>query len=803
MNRVLLACLLTLAATIAHADEEQDLIAILQSAAPVPQKCAACQKLRTIGTAKSVPALAALLGEERTSHAARCALEAMPFPEAGTALRKALDKNSGLIKAGLIDSLGWRREPESVPLLTPLLSDADTIIAGAAASALGKIGGKNAIAALSAARDKAPPAVQPAVIESLLQYAERLLAGGDSPGAATLYRDLFAAQLPPPLRVAAWRGLALADAAQRAELMTKALLGRDRLTLVAALKLIRELGDASVLKACLGQWASLPAESQLAVLDAQLKLGTDDALAIVRAAGASPHPAVRAAAWQALADLQDPSSIAALAKAAARGEPAERDAARDALSRVRGPGLRETLLAHLERAEPLEKAELLRALGERGDTAAVNVLVQHAGAESEPVRLAALESLRRLAVADTITPLLDLAAKSKSEAGREAVLRALYAVCQSSPDKDRTARRILEAMSRFPTAERRQVLPLLAELGTPDALAAAQAATRENDAELAKEAVRVLAQWPNAAPASHLLELARASTDLTLHTLALRGCIEVVGQEPDPSRRLALLQQAMTAAKRAEEKKQALGLVGQIPTSEALEIVLKDLADPSLINEAGLAAVSIAEKLAASNPKLADEVAVKVLAQCKAPDVVRRAWALRSKPKSGGPFIRDWLVCGPYSQAGVEGALALFNIAFGPEKPGAKVQWNAVPPADHVSLTALFPGRDNCVAYLRTQIIAPQDCDGALLLGSDDGVKAWLNGEVVHSNNIDRGEAVDQDTAPIKLKKGANQLLLKITQGGGGWSACARIVGSDGLPIAGLRVEPQTGAASPAAPPAP
>ena len=38
----------------------------------------------------------------------------------------------------------------------------------------------------------------------------------------------------------------------------------------------------------------------------------------------------------------------------------------------------------------------------------------------------------------------------------------------------------------------------------------------------------------------------------------------------------------------------------------------------------------------------------------------------------------------------------------------------------------------------------------------------------------------DQDTAPIKLKKGANLLMLKITQGQGGWTACARIVGLDG-----------------------
>jgi HEAT repeat protein len=788
-HRILLALLLACAASCLRADEEQDLIATLQSTASVPQKCAACQELRMIGTARSVPALAGLLGEERTSHAARYALETMPSPEAGAVLRKALGRTSGPIKAGLIDSLGWRREPEALPLLTPLLSDNDATIASAAATALGRIGGKAALAALSAARDQTPPTVQPAVLEGMLRCAELLLAAGDGPAAAVVYRGLFEPRFRPQIRAAAWRGLALADSTQRVELITQALAGTDRPIHLAALKLLRELGDAQVIKACLLQWASLPADAQLAVLDAQLKSGAE-ALPTVRAAGASPYLAVRVAAWEALADLDDPSAIPSLARAAAGKEPAERDAARGALARLHGPGTHDALLSQIASAEPPVKVELLRALGERGDKAAGSVLLQNAAAEAEPVRLAALESLRKLALPETITPLLDLAAKSKTEAGREAVLRALYAACQASSDKEQTARRVIDAIDRLPAVERRQLLPLLAELGTADALAAAQSAAKDQDAELATEAVRVLAQWPNATPAPYLLELARASTDPTVQTLALRGSIAVAGQEPDPGKRLALLQQAMTTAKRAEEKKQALGQIGQIPSTEALETALAALADAALVNEAGLAAVSIAEKLAPANPKLADQAALKVLAQCKAAEIVKRAWTLRSKAKSGGPFIRDWLVCGPYSQEGAVGAEALFNIAFGPEKPGEKVQWKPAPRGDHVILSGLFPEKVNCAAYLKTQIFAPEECAAALLLGSDDGVKAWLNGEAVHSNNVDRGEVVDQDTAPIKLKKGANQLMLKISQGGGGWSACARIVGSDGLPIAGLRVEP-------------
>ncbi|MEE8428222.1 MAG: hypothetical protein V3S33_01805, partial [Gammaproteobacteria bacterium] len=109
LNNILLIGFIILSACSVHAAEEQELIAILQSSAGAAEKCAACQQLRIYGTAESIPALAALLGEERVGHAARYALEGIPGPEAGAALRKALTKTSGLIKAGIINSLGWRR----------------------------------------------------------------------------------------------------------------------------------------------------------------------------------------------------------------------------------------------------------------------------------------------------------------------------------------------------------------------------------------------------------------------------------------------------------------------------------------------------------------------------------------------------------------------------------------------------------------------------------------------------------------------------------------------------------------------
>ena len=789
LKRLLAGALLALALPHVCADEEHDLITTLQSGAAIPQKCAACQRLRVVGTANAVPALAALLGEERTSHAARYALEAMPCPEAGAALRQALERASGPVLLGLVDSVGWRRDSAAVPLLVPLLSREDATLASAAASALGKMDDPGAVEALvNTEQREAPAPVRAAALDALLSVAERSLAAGDARRATTVSDGLQrgSGTLPTHLRTAVWRSVARSRADARIQLVTRALVDADPAMRQAARQLVRELDDLPTIRACLDRWDALAEDSQLAVLDAARNMGAE-ALPTVRKASQSPQPTVRVAAWQMLGELGSAADIAALGTAAASGEAAERAAARNALTRLHGDGVRQALLEQVNRAAPPEKAELLRALGDRNDAAAAGVLVQNARGGPEPVRLAALESLRKLAMPDTLAPLLELAAESKSTAEREPVMRALFAICQTARDKDQTTREIVASMAHLPAGGRRNVLPLLSELATPAAWEAALAATHDADPELVRESVRVLSTWPNATPAPRLLELARADTDPTLRSLALRGGIEVAGQEPDLAKRLALLQQAKAAARSPEETKQTLGQIGQIPTAQALEAALAEVGDPALAHEAALAAMAIAEKLAEQQPQLAAEAAAKVLAQCKVPDIVRRAWTLRGKAADAGPFLRDWLVSGPYRQTGVTGATAVFASAFAPETAGAAVSWKPAPRADMIDLMGIFPGQENCVAYLKTEVIAPEECDAALLLGSDDGVKAWLNGAVVHNNNVDRGAVVDQDMAPIRLKKGANELLLKITQGGGGWATCARVVDSNGQPIPGLK----------------
>ncbi len=104
-------------------------------------------------------------------------------------------------------------------------------------------------------------------------------------------------------------------------------------------------------------------------------------------------------------------------------------------------------------------------------------------------------------------------------------------------------------------------------------------------------------------------------------------------------------------------------------------------------------------------------------------------------------------------------------------------------PAGMVNLIGVFGQHSNVTAYGLAEIVLPEETDAVVRMGTDDGVKLWINGEVVHEHNVDRGAALDQDHAPVTFKAAKNTLLIQITQGGGGWNFCLRLTRPDGTPL--------------------
>jgi hypothetical protein len=63
------------------------------------------------------------------------------------------------------------------------------------------------------------------------------------------------------------------------------------------------------------------------------------------------------------------------------------------------------------------------------------------------------------------------------------------------------------------------------------------------------------------------------------------------------------------------------------------------------------------------------------------------------------------------------------------------------------------------------QIESPADQEATILLGNDDGVKIWVNGDLMVANRDHFAATPERLKIPIKLKKGNNAVLMKIVNG--------------------------------------
>ena len=73
-------------------------------------------------------------------------------------------------------------------------------------------------------------------------------------------------------------------------------------------------------------------------------------------------------------------------------------------------------------------------------------------------------------------------------------------------------------------------------------------------------------------------------------------------------------------------------------------------------------------------------------------------------------------------------------------------------------------------AYALINIISPRERKNvAMGVGSDDSVKVWLNGKVVHVNKVDRRTTGIQDLFRVNLKVGDNLLLVKVSDNLWNW----------------------------------
>jgi HEAT repeat protein len=469
--------------------QEDRLLAILKSDAPLSQKSDACQELAHIGTRQAVPVLAPLLADEQLSHMARFALEPITDPAVDAALRDALGKVHGPSLVGVISSLGVRKDPAAIEPLARLLNDPDPAVAQAAARALGCIGGA-AVPALEGVLTTTSGPTQLAVGDGLLRCAEA------TPGAAALaiYDHLRTLpHLPLQLRVAALRGSTLSRGTQGLQLLVETIRTESYVPAADAIRVAMELPGTDVTQALVGELGAANATKQILLIQALGCRGDITAVPALVPLAQSGSIDRRIAALHSLLQLAAPSSIPVLAVLVTDPEAAISREALTGLVGFPGPEADTAVVALLNEDSPKIRLAGINAVGQRRIATAVPALLKAAGDADAEVANASLKVLGGLAGVPEIPGVVKALSQTASLAAAES---ALVAICARQPDPAPCTGQLLPALALAQGEPKLALLRVLGKLGDPQAQAVLRAAATDADAAVKETALQVLRDWP-------------------------------------------------------------------------------------------------------------------------------------------------------------------------------------------------------------------------------------------------------------------------------------------------------------------
>ncbi len=419
----------------ALAAREQKQIAVLQSAAKPGDKAVACKRLAICGTEKAVPDLAALLSDPQLASWARIGLEAIPGPAADDALRAAAGKLEGRLLIGVINSMARRHDSRAVPLLLRKLDDGDPNVASSAAVALGTIGGKEAVAALTPRLPSAPPPLRPAVAEGCILAAEALLGAGSYTEAAVVYDTVRNAPVSKQKRLEATRGAILALRDRGIALLAEQLASADKARFGLGLRVARELRHPDVAEVLLAELEQSPPQRQAYLLMALSDRGDDAAFPAAMKAVESSDTALRTEAVRVLGRLGNPAAGEALLKAALDADAAVVKEARTALAYIESAEIDRAVTEMLGHAESERRLLAVELVVERQLADAVPSLLKMAGDSDEKVRLTALKTLGNVADEKQLPAALGMMLKSRSSRELRAAESVVAAICLRSAAK--------------------------------------------------------------------------------------------------------------------------------------------------------------------------------------------------------------------------------------------------------------------------------------------------------------------------------------------------------------------------------
>lgn len=588
------------------------------------------------------------------------------------------------------------------------------------------------------------------------ELARRALENNPAPSAGAALRQELDAAKDDAWRVALINALAFRLDGQASPQIAKLAADSDTAVATAAVSALGSIADDKALEtlAAMRKEASPPmrdsvAAASLKAAETLIAKGNKSQAATIYESLLSPDAteSVRIAAVNGIAAAKSAEAVPQLLKLIAGKNEHMRMVAGQCVASIPGESVTRQLVDALAGASPDTQAVLIDSLGQRGDASALPAILKLMKSDSADVRIAAAGALRHLGNGSTVESLVDFAAGTDG-AERDAARGSLQWMRGRDVDE--------AIVKMIPSAKDRARSELVRAAAVRNIKSAYDLLLRNtNDPD---ESVRVAA-----------ISSIGASTAVKDLPKALKAFENLSGEQTLQAAKEALV---AICKRQSEENQQAKPLLEAMPDADPSAQVIAIQALTSLRGQETLEAL---QKLRESK-----NAAIK-----QAADTAVLAW--------DPVHCTQWVWVGPFKKEGVVGD-KLFDMSFPPEESKAKVEWKPLqrgPKKEKNPEIDLLPisNEENCCVYLQTRVRSKNDCDVVLSFGSDDGIKVWLNGAVMHTRRVSEGFKLDADKLPAKLKKGWNTVLVKVTQVKGEWAFSFGIKAADGGPVEGLKFE--------------
>ena len=726
----------------------------------------------------------------------------------GTAYATAVDSNW---KLALINGLGAIKKPEIIHYLLPMPEDAN--LAAATAKALSGLGTAETTKTVIDYFEKSNTLTAGL---AMIDEAEALLAKvPNAPAAKKMFKAVFDKSKFQSARTAALMHLVLDECKatdDNAAFLADLSKPENEYALNAVLAKWLETGckcgnirlqpSGSVYekdvqmhsKDCLYNYfaetyGKYSKKSQALIIANLAKSENPQFIGLVRKAMEDDNEVVRANALEALGVLGDISDLQTII-VESQNPKSElvRNTARRLMRHVNWPGV-DAFTAMAMKSYAEYKALCINVLKDRRCRSYNIQIFNEIGVERDDVAKYAIEALKYLANDDDAGRMVGYLKKGDQYFGRmaDAVKNAML----HSENPDKWSDELVKIVGDIPQQNLQTVLSLIAELHTAKGFDAVAAIAKDGSNEARQKiAVETLNKWPGAAQTAAVLDYMKTVNNPFDRARLLEGTIKANGGDKKMTavEKVDNLLKLLPVCERDVERGLILDQIAAINDIAAFH-KLEELADDKTIGDMAASAL-------AKNAKLYGQPEFAIVTKSLAAFIEKTTGDAQKDLKEAlsavcAPYgyITKWRYSNVYTakdEKGEDACPAAHKAVFMPEKPNYNYdKWPKFVPAkdsktpEVVTLHKCLGGVQR-TAYIVAYIYADADKEAILEMGSDDMLKAWMNGEMIVDSPKYQALVRASYKIPVKLKKGKNTLLMKVSQGSHNWEACAALKNADG-----------------------